>query len=115
MSAQLRAIQKRLLTKFKDKNPAPLVNLDSLMEGSYKGIMETIRDVERCQQELDASSSHLSAITSMLIFLLKLAASMTAEEVAMVQAALSPVVQGSMSDQVGSYKHGLIIVPLIWH
>ena len=32
-SAQFRAIQKRLLSRFKDKTPTPLTNLDSLLEG----------------------------------------------------------------------------------
>ena len=34
-AAQFRAIQKRLLTRFKDKTPAPLANLDTLLNGTY--------------------------------------------------------------------------------
>ena len=35
---QFRAIQRRLLTRFKDKTPAPLANLDTLMEGTYRQV-----------------------------------------------------------------------------
>ncbi|CAG5132842.1 unnamed protein product, partial [Candidula unifasciata] len=34
-ASQFRTIQKRLLTRFKDKTPAPLLNLDTLLEGTY--------------------------------------------------------------------------------
>ncbi|CAL8339963.1 unnamed protein product, partial [Gadus morhua 'NCC'] len=34
-AVQFRAIQRRLLTRFKDKTPAPLQNLDSLLDATY--------------------------------------------------------------------------------
>ena len=33
---QFRAIQRRLLTRFKDKTPSPLANLDTLLDGTYR-------------------------------------------------------------------------------
>ncbi|KAG5271262.1 hypothetical protein AALO_G00177730 [Alosa alosa] len=38
-AVQFRAIQRRLLTRFKDKTPAPLQNLDTLMEGTYRQVI----------------------------------------------------------------------------
>jgi len=35
---QFRVIQKRLLTRFKDKTPSPLQHLDTLLEGTYKQV-----------------------------------------------------------------------------
>uniref|UniRef100_A0A8C0WN90 Uncharacterized protein n=1 Tax=Castor canadensis TaxID=51338 RepID=A0A8C0WN90_CASCN len=35
-AVQFRAIQRRLLTRFKDKTPAPLQHLDTLLDGTYK-------------------------------------------------------------------------------
>lgn len=35
---QFRMIQKRLLTKFKDKTPSPLQNLDTLLEGTFRQV-----------------------------------------------------------------------------
>lgn len=43
-ATQFRAVQRRLLTKFKDKTPTPLTNLDNLLEGTYKQILQ-ITDV----------------------------------------------------------------------
>ncbi|RXN22946.1 PTHB1 isoform X2 [Labeo rohita] len=37
-AVQFRAIQRRLLTRFKDKTPGPLQNLDTLMEGTYRQV-----------------------------------------------------------------------------
>lgn len=37
-ASQFRAIQRRLLTRFKDKTPSPLANLDTLLEGTYRQV-----------------------------------------------------------------------------
>lgn len=37
-AVQFRAIQRRLLTRFKDKTPAPLQHLDTLLDGTYKQV-----------------------------------------------------------------------------
>ena len=39
-ASQFRAIQRRLLTRFKDKTPAPLANLDTLLEGTYHQVCQ---------------------------------------------------------------------------
>lgn len=36
---QFRAIERRLLTRFKDKTPAPLANLDTLLDGTYRQVI----------------------------------------------------------------------------
>ena len=36
---QFRAIERRLLTRFKDKTPAPLANLDTLLDGTYRQVL----------------------------------------------------------------------------
>lgn len=40
-ASQFRAIQRRLLTRFKDKTPSPLANLDTLLEGTYRQVCNT--------------------------------------------------------------------------
>ena len=37
-SAQFRSIERRLLTRFKDKTPTPLTNLDTLLEATYRQV-----------------------------------------------------------------------------
>ena len=39
-TVQFRMIQKRLLNRFKDKNPSPLNNLDFLLSHTYNQIIE---------------------------------------------------------------------------
>lgn len=35
---QFRAIERRLLARFKEKTPAPLQHLDTLLEGTYRQV-----------------------------------------------------------------------------
>ena len=94
-TTQLRAIERRLLSRFKDKTPVPLTNLDTLLEGTYRHVQDTTDKVEECLQDLEKSGNNLACITSILVFLMHLTASMPFEEVAMVQTALSPIVNDS--------------------
>jgi len=43
---QFRTIQKRLLNRFKDKNPNPLNNLDYLLNHTYMQIVESATQIE---------------------------------------------------------------------
>ncbi|XP_063465758.1 protein PTHB1 isoform X13 [Symphalangus syndactylus] len=49
-AVQFRAIQRRLLARFKDKTPAPLQHLDTLLDGTYK---------QGWEETVDAAISHL--------------------------------------------------------
>ena len=40
---QFRAIQRRLLTRFKDKTPSPLANLDTLLDGTYRQASSVVK------------------------------------------------------------------------
>ena len=43
---QFRAIQKRLLTRFKDKTPVGLANLDTLLDGTYMQVNHQLLKVK---------------------------------------------------------------------
>lgn len=43
-------IQKRLLNRFKDKNPSPLNNLDFLLNHTYEQIIEMALKIEENQK-----------------------------------------------------------------
>ncbi|XP_064911229.1 protein PTHB1 isoform X6 [Columba livia] len=49
-AVQFRAIERRLLTRFKDKTPAPLQHLDTLLEGTFR---------EGWEEAVDAAISYL--------------------------------------------------------
>eukprot|EP01002_Notosolenus_urceolatus_P008681 NODE_329_length_2224_cov_23.051494_g260_i0.p1 GENE.NODE_329_length_2224_cov_23.051494_g260_i0~~NODE_329_length_2224_cov_23.051494_g260_i0.p1 ORF type:complete len:663 (-),score=183.01 NODE_329_length_2224_cov_23.051494_g260_i0:73-2061(-) len=69
---QFRSIQKRLLVRFKDRNPAPLSNLDVLFEETYKDLMDYADEVETQNQVLISASTALSCSTSLLTLLVAL-------------------------------------------
>ena len=39
---QFRSIERRLLSRFKDKTPTALTNLDTLLEGTYRSEMHDV-------------------------------------------------------------------------
>ncbi|XP_050720589.1 protein PTHB1-like isoform X2 [Eriocheir sinensis] len=94
-SAQFRAVQRRLLTKFKDKTPTPLANQDSLLEGTYKQIQVTdvITDNLKGMEE---DGCQLSCVVHLVLELTRLATEMSDQEFALLSAAISPVVHLSM-------------------
>lgn len=47
---QFRAVQRRLLTKFKDKTPSPLTNFDNLLDGTYKQIIQLTEAIDHNKQ-----------------------------------------------------------------
>ncbi|PRP80528.1 hypothetical protein PROFUN_11841 [Planoprotostelium fungivorum] len=68
---QFRAIQKRLLVRFKDKNAAPLQNLDVLLRNTYESLVKVAESVEKTKTELVKSGKSLSAATSLIQFLIR--------------------------------------------
>ena len=49
-SLQFRAVQKRLLTRFKDKTPSGLSHLDTLLEGTYRQVCTCTVDSNSLQK-----------------------------------------------------------------
>ena len=71
VAAQFRAIQKRLLVKYRDKNPAPLASFEYLFESTYRKLHSSAETVEVCQVALKMASSSLSCNTHLLLLLLR--------------------------------------------
>ncbi|KAH9495744.1 Protein PTHB1 [Bulinus truncatus] len=94
-AAQFRAIQKRLLTRFKDKTPAPLQHLDTLLEGSYRQILALADAVEENSHAERLAANNLSSATYLLNLLLKLWLDMSDTEFNVLESTLSPIVISS--------------------
>ena len=60
--AQFRAIERRLLTRFKDKTPTPLTNLDMLLEGTYKQVLVSCDLVDNASNEEEKCGANLGCI-----------------------------------------------------
>eukprot|EP00998_Keelungia_sp_KM082_P012888 NODE_92_length_2703_cov_43.368401_g88_i0.p1 GENE.NODE_92_length_2703_cov_43.368401_g88_i0~~NODE_92_length_2703_cov_43.368401_g88_i0.p1 ORF type:complete len:885 (+),score=212.26 NODE_92_length_2703_cov_43.368401_g88_i0:82-2655(+) len=94
---QFRSIQKRLLVRFKDRNPSPLANLDLLFEDTYKQLMDISKKVEADQQALAAASNVLTCATNLMLLLIRYRFQMKKEDFKVLQHYLSPVVVDSQT------------------
>lgn len=90
-AVQFRAIQRRLLTRFKDKTPAPLQHLDTLLDGTYKQVIALADAVEENQASLFQSFTRLKSATHLVILLVGLWQKLSADQVAILEAAFLPL------------------------
>jgi Bardet-Biedl syndrome 9 protein len=70
-SYQFRIVEKRLINRFKDKNPTPLNNLDFLLGQTYQEMMTLASEIEEYQSELEFAAHNLSCRVSIIQILLK--------------------------------------------
>jgi Bardet-Biedl syndrome 9 protein len=70
---QFRAVQKRLLNKFKDKSPSSLENMDALLEATYRQIMQIADNYIVQKNELNLRTNSLNCTSSLYILLVALA------------------------------------------
>jgi len=95
-AAEFRSIQKRLLVRFKDRNPAPLGNMDALMEATYNDILQLADVWDQQQAVLEAAAAALSGATQLLLLLIRFCFQLDAEADAVLRAHLSPVVEDTV-------------------
>lgn len=72
LSSQYRLIQKRLVAKFKQKNPTPLGNLDILLRNTYENIILMTEKLEEGKDDLLKSQIETSCALNLLGNLLNL-------------------------------------------
>ena len=95
-ASQFRAIQRRLLTRFKDKTPAPLQNLDTLLEGTYRQLIHLADTIQENNLALEVSSNALCCASNLFNFILKLWTNMSDEEYKVLQSSITPLVVDSL-------------------
>ena len=86
---QFRAIQKRLLVKYKDKSPSSLENMDALLEATYLHIVAMSQVCMAGEQEVSAAASSLRALTSLMALLAGLAFDLKPDAIELLQSAMS--------------------------
>eukprot|EP01012_Entosiphon_sulcatum_P026014 TRINITY_DN3140_c0_g1_i1.p1 TRINITY_DN3140_c0_g1~~TRINITY_DN3140_c0_g1_i1.p1 ORF type:complete len:869 (-),score=169.44 TRINITY_DN3140_c0_g1_i1:72-2678(-) len=94
---QFRSIQKRLLVRFKDRNPSPLANLDLLFEDTYRQLIAVSERVEADQLALARAANTLSCATSLMLLLIRYRFGMKKEDFKVLQNYLSPQVVDSQT------------------
>ncbi|XP_047217820.1 protein PTHB1 isoform X2 [Girardinichthys multiradiatus] len=92
-AVQFRAIQRRLLTRFKDKTPAPLQNLDSLLDATYNQVITLAEAAEENRALLEQAFVRLRSSTHLLVLLLSLWQGLTPDQTAILEATLLPLLQ----------------------
>lgn len=98
-ASQFRAIQRRLLTRFKDKTPAPLQNLDTLMEGTYRQLLHLADSIEENNISMATASNALCCATNLFNYIVKLWTNMSDEEFGVLESSITPQVSDTQ-DQV---------------
>ncbi|CAH1790036.1 unnamed protein product [Owenia fusiformis] len=91
-ATQFRSIQKRLLTRFKDKTPAPLANLDTLLDGTYRQLLALGDAIDENSQKQSIVSNHLSCAVQLLNYIVKVWLDMSDSEFHVLQGSLTPVI-----------------------
>lgn len=86
---QFRAIQKRLLIKFKDKSPTSLDNMDALLEATYRQIASISDSYLLTQRELSLVTNSLNCMGSLYVLLISLAFKFTKESFEILEAAMT--------------------------
>ncbi|KAJ3626277.1 hypothetical protein MTP99_016789 [Tenebrio molitor] len=72
LSSQFRLIQKRLISKFKVKNPTPLSNLELLLDDTFAEISNLTKQIAEEKDNLVRSQTELSCALHVLVNLIKL-------------------------------------------
>ncbi|KAM4029208.1 protein PTHB1 isoform 2-T3 [Anomaloglossus baeobatrachus] len=92
-AVQFRAIQKLLLTRFKDKTPAPLQNLDTLLDGTYRQVIGIADATEELQNSLFRAFIKLKTATQLIILLIGLWQKLSNEQINILESTFLPLQQ----------------------
>uniref|UniRef100_A0A8C3L2J4 Bardet-Biedl syndrome 9 n=1 Tax=Chrysolophus pictus TaxID=9089 RepID=A0A8C3L2J4_CHRPC len=90
---QFRAIERRLLTRFKDKTPAPLQHLDTLLEGTFREVIALADAAEENQANVFQAFTKLKSATHLVIMLIGLWQKLNADQVAIMEATFLPLAE----------------------
>lgn len=105
---QYRVVEKLLLSRFKDRNPAPLDNLDVVSEETYQRLVELCDGVERAQGHLAVSAANLGCAARLVALLAQHRFQLSAKDHAMLLAHLFPDVTDT-EDQVNDRWRALLL------
>uniref|UniRef100_A0A8C0C081 Bardet-Biedl syndrome 9 n=1 Tax=Buteo japonicus TaxID=224669 RepID=A0A8C0C081_9AVES len=92
-AVQFRAIERRLLTRFKDKTPAPLQHLDTLLEGTFREVIALADAAEENQANIFQAFTKLKSATHLVIMLISLWQKLSTDQVAILEATFLPLAE----------------------
>ena len=89
---QFRTIQKRLLVRFKERNPASLSHLDKLLEETYHELLELSESMEEGQREIVRLGGALAGSCQLILLLMRFKFDLSPESFDVLKCYLSPEV-----------------------
>ncbi|XP_068106150.1 protein PTHB1 [Hyperolius riggenbachi] len=92
-AVQFRAIQRLLLTRFKDKTPPPLQNLDTLLDGTYRQVINIADVAEELQNSLFRAFTNVKSATRLIILLIGLWQKLSKDQVSILEAIFLPLLE----------------------
>jgi Bardet-Biedl syndrome 9 protein len=102
---QFRAIQKRLLAKFKDKSPTSLDNMDVLLDATYRQINSVADCYLSTQKELSSETNILNCFSSLYVLLVSLTFKFNKEHLEILESVMITQI-GDTTDLVRKNKTG---------
>lgn len=107
---QFRVIQKRLLVRYKDRNPAPVNCLDALLHGTYDQLIALSHRVEDVTARLSLAANRLSCCVHLVLMLIAFRFHLSDEDAQLLGCYLSPNVAedggNGSSDGIGGGDQG---------
>ncbi|XP_075442795.1 protein PTHB1 isoform X4 [Ascaphus truei] len=92
-AVQFRAIERLLLTRFKDKTPTPLQNLDTLLDGTYRQVIGLADAAEELQRNLFLAFTKLRSATHLMIMLIGLWQKLNKDQIGILESTFLPLLQ----------------------
>lgn len=89
---QFRVVQKRLLVRFKSKNPAPLNNMDTLLRSTYQSLQELGQQAISTEQLLSKSKCRLQCMTEIVLLRMRMQFKLDTDSFAILRSHLSPII-----------------------
>lgn len=86
---QHRAVQRRLLTRLRDKTPAPLHQLAALLDFAQARVVAAARAVEEAQRTREVAATGLGCVAQLLALLLELRCRLSRQDAALLQGCLA--------------------------
>eukprot|EP00041_Stephanoeca_diplocostata_P029217 m.856941 g.856941 ORF g.856941 m.856941 type:complete len:879 (-) comp23518_c0_seq6:247-2883(-) len=96
---QIRVVQRRLMTRYTDKTPAPLDALDFLLDTAYNNMLEVAEKAESAQQNLARANSDVSAATRTMVDLLRICHALDEENTGILESALFVDFENATEDE----------------
>ena len=101
---QFRMVQKRLLVRFKDRNPTPLGGLDALMKELYASLLTTSDTVQESQRRVGRLMGDLTCASRLITLLATMRCGLSPQERLLLDSFLCPQLEEGLGGEQGGWE-----------